>query len=76
MRQLSLNFESAEEIADVRKHSKRVVELKNMILKAKNGAPRLNFHRDLGMNDDFFKFRLKKINEDLTNKNEIVRNIY
>ena len=65
---------------DINKHCKRVVELKNLVLKSKNGAPRLNFYRDLGMNEEnqteLYKYRLKKIAEDMDNKNDLCRKIY
>jgi hypothetical protein len=76
MRQLNHLFESGDDI-DIFKHSKRVTELKNVIFKSKNGAPRLNFYRDLGMNEaELYKYRMKKIQEDLESKNDICRKIY
>ena len=54
-------FENMQDI-DFFRHIKRVSELKNIVQKSKNGAPRLNFYRDLMMNEnEIFKYRMKKV---------------
>lgn len=54
-------FENEQDI-DFYRHIKRVSELKNIVQKSKNGAPRLNFFRDLMIDgNEIFKYRMKKV---------------
>jgi hypothetical protein len=61
MRQMQHLFENEQNV-DFSKHIKRVSELKNIVQKSKNGAPRLNFYRDLMIGgNDIFNYRMKKV---------------
>lgn len=54
-------FENEQDV-DFYRHIKRVSELKNIVQKSKNGAPRLNFFRDLMIDsNEIFKYRMKKV---------------
>jgi hypothetical protein len=79
MKQLNLFYENSDGL-DLDKYAKRVLDLRSMILKSKNGCPRINFVKDLGMMGESeahqAKTRLKKLWDDLDTKNDLCRNIY